>query len=313
MTMSVMSAGVACVAAGLAGGAGYNAFRWIEQMRQRARHRDTVRAADGNGAQARAVNGPGDARIIDMLVRQSIVAQRMDAPVSEALMRSPWFQRNARYAGLDGTVSEEGFCLTRVKLAAMGLGVGAIFGALFSVPLAAVLGLVGLYFGAAAPKRAIKHRIDWRTQQMERHLPEMLDVVAIGMRSGLSFDRSLQIYASRFPTFLANEFATAQRKWTSGLERRDEALRQLAASYDSAIFARVMESIIRSIRFGTSMVEGLEDVARESRVAYRTRRQEQVAKAPVKMMIPTGTLILPAMLILVMGPVLLEMVGGGIV
>ena len=45
-------------------------------------------------------------------------------------------------------------------------------------------------------------------------------------------------------------------------------------------------------------------------MAYRARRQEQVAKAPVKMMVPTGTLILPAMLIMVLGPVLLEMAGG---
>ncbi len=58
------------------------------------------------------------------------------------------------------------------------------------------------------------------------------------------------------------------------------------------------------------MVESLESAARESRMAYRARRQEQVAKAPVKMMVPTGTLILPAMLIMVLGPVLLEMAGG---
>ena len=38
--------------------------------------------------------------------------------------------------------------------------------------------------------------------------------------------------------------------------------------------------------------------------------EERVAKAPVKMMIPTGTLILPAMLLLVLGPVLLELMEG---
>ena len=38
--------------------------------------------------------------------------------------------------------------------------------------------------------------------------------------------------------------------------------------------------------------------------------EERVAKAPVKMMLPTGTLILPAMLLLVMGPILLELAGG---
>jgi tight adherence protein C len=60
------------------------------------------------------------------------------------------------------------------------------------------------------------------------------------------------------------------------------------------------------------MIDGLEAAARDARVSYRTARQEEVAKAPVKMMIPTGVLILPAMLILVLGPVLLELIGGGL-
>ena len=86
----------------------------------------------------------------------------------------------------------------------------------------------------------------------------------------------------------------------------------VARSYDSQIFKRIIETIIRSVRFGSSMVESLEEQSAEARLTYRTRREEQVAKAPVKMMIPTGTLILPAMLILVVGPVLLELMGGGL-
>lgn len=43
---------------------------------------------------------------------------------------------------------------------------------------------------------------------------------------------------------------------------------------------------------------------------HRAQVEERVAKAPVKMMVPTGTLILPAMLLLVLGPVLLELMEG---
>ena len=61
---------------------------------------------------------------------------------------------------------------------------------------------------------------------------------------------------------------------------------------------------------GATMADNLEDAAREARSGYKARRQEAVAKAPVKMMVPTGVLILPAMLMLVLGPVLLELAGG---
>lgn len=145
---------------------------------------------------------------------------------------------------------------------------------------------------------------------MERDLSEMLDVMALGMRSGLSFDRSLELYTDHFDALLAEAFRTAHRQWTCGLIARDEALRAVAASYDSPLLGRVVGNIVRSLRFGSALAGTLEDAAREARSGYKARKQEQVAKAPVKMMVPTGVLILPAMLMLVLGPVLLELAGG---
>ena len=55
------------------------------------------------------------------------------------------------------------------------------------------------------------------------------------------------------------------------------------------------------------MTELLIDLAQEARREYRALQQEKVAKAPVKMLLPTGALILPAMLLLVMGPIVLDL------
>ena len=52
----------------------------------------------------------------------------------------------------------------------------------------------------------------------------------------------------------------------------------------------------------------LEVLAAEVRATYRADMEEAVAKAPVKMLVPTAALILPAMLIVVMAPVLLEFI-----
>ena len=84
----------------------------------------------------------------------------------------------------------------------------------------------------------------------------------------------------------------------------------LAASCDSPLFARVVENRVRSLRCGSSRAEGLESAAAGARAVHRAQVEERVAKAPVKMMVPTGTLILPAMLLLVLGPVLLELMEG---
>ena len=213
-------------------------------------------------------------------------------------------------AGLEGQLGSAGFWETRVRLGLAGaLGGGAV-GLLVSGELGLIMALGGLALGWRALPRAIRQRERHRAEAMERDLSEMLDVVALGMRSGLSFDRSLQLYTEHFQTLLAASFRSAFRQWACGLASREEALRATAASYDSSLLGRVVENIVRSLRFGSTLADNLEDAAREARAAYRARKQEQVAKAPVKMMIPTGVLILPAMLMLVLGPVLLELAGG---
>lgn len=215
------------------------------------------------------------------------------------------------WAGLRSKISTAGFCEARVRLALVASVAFLVLGMIFSTELAMLGFVIGLLIGFNLPDMSIKKSAKLRRKEMESHLPEMLDVVALGMRSGLSFDSSLLIYTSHFDTSLSQEVELAQKKWTSGLERRDDALRALAKTYDSKLFSRCVETIVRSIRFGTQMAENLERAAAQARVVYRTSREEAVAKAPVKMMIPTGTLILPAMLIMVLGPVILELMQGG--
>ena len=100
------------------------------------------------------------------------------------------------------------------------------------------------------------------------------------------------------------------RQWDAGLASREDALRLLEAEYDSPLLARVVGSMVRSLRFGTSTADSLEAAAVEAREVHRSRMEEKVAKVAVKMMLPVGTLILPAMLLLVLGPVMLELMQG---
>ena len=231
-------------------------------------------------------------------------------PVKSNRYRERWFSRHVKVAGLESTLTQEGFAKAQVRLAFMGALAGALVGVVLSNELAIMLGLCGAAVGWLAVPFAIVGRERARADELERSLSEMLEVVALGLRSGLSFDRGLELYAQHFDSMLAHSCRLASQQWTCGLKTREEALRNLADSYASVLFSRVIENIIRSLRFGSSLAESLESSAADAREAYRTRKQEQVAKAPVKMMIPIGTLMLPAMLLLVVGPVLLELMEG---
>jgi len=223
---------------------------------------------------------------------------------------SVWYGAHKNTAGLGNLISLEGFCEAKLRGACLASLVCALCGMVFSNELAIIGLLGGAALGCAAPRWACAQEERMRADQLERELPQMLEVVALGLRSGLSFNRSLRLYHEHFSSPFAQGWASAQRQWELGLQTREEALRAFAASYSSVTCARVVETIIRSLYFGSSFAAQLEDAALRAREQHSAKREEQIAKAPVKMMIPTGTLILPAMLILVLGPVLLELIGG---
>ncbi len=252
-------------------------------------------------------------QVIRYLVRLSdLIALRQVSP-------GPWVGILCRFGRFDDIVARSGFAeeISREAfgeaMARLAFFAGAA-GGLVGLVLSDELGLLGAFLGAAwglrAPRRALRASCEARLADLERDLPELLEVVALGVRSGLSFDRSFELYVEHFESRLSRECASAMRSWTMGLAGREEALKALADSYGSALFSRVTSSVVRSLRFGTALGESLEQAAAEARSVHRSHVEERVAKAPVKMMIPTGTLILPAMLLLVLGPVLLELMGG---
>ena len=213
-------------------------------------------------------------------------------------------------AGCAKAITVSAFCEACTRLTIAGALAGVLFGALFSVELALLLGFAGACAGRAIPMAAVRKATRRRSVGAELHLSEMLEVVALGLRSGMTFDRSFALYGAHFDNEFAQSCAKAYRCWAIGLMSREDALHELAESYDCEQLTRVIDSIVRSLRFGSALAGILEEASTQSRAAYRATLEEKVAKAPVKMMLPTGTLILPAMLLMVMGPILLELANG---
>lgn len=143
---------------------------------------------------------------------------------------------------------------------------------------------------------------------LERHVPEMIDALALGMRAGMSFERAFRSYCFRFDDELALLCRQACLKWESGLVSRDDALLELGVASGVTSLERFASNAVRCLRFGSPMNRMLEALASEARGCYRAKMEEKVAKAPVKMLVPTAVLILPAMLIVVMAPVFLGFV-----
>jgi len=306
--------------AGLGAGA-FGACFAIAQIRrnQRERLRSAARQASSIGSPerlfARGLAGFGLAyarRLTRRLFAGSTkpLSPSVRAQRARATRAGSAFADASAAAGCDKDVSVAAFCEARTRLCFGGLAIGLIAGLLLSTELGLALGVVGGLAGARLPMWSVNWARRIRAAEAEEHLSEMLEVVSLGLRSGLTFDRSFELYGSHFDSEFANACAATQIRWSLGLATREEALRGLAASFDCEQLSRVVETSVRNLRLGTSLIASLDDAAVQSRAAWKAQLEEKVAKAPVKMMLPTGTLILPAMLLLVMGPILLELANG---
>lgn len=316
--------GAAAIAMGAAGCvAGALAAGTVVYLRAERHMRARRRAAalEAQGAGARDADEAGDLNSAVLRYAESLT-RRLYTGTTEPLVPSVRAKRaqdtrsGRRYleqalaAGCKKRISVMAYCEARARLACAGALLGALAGVLFSTELAVLLAVAGLLAGASLLPRSVASLRKSRGLCADKHLSEMLEVVALGLRSGLTFDRSFALYGSHFDNEFAQACASAHRKWSLGLMEREDALRELAASFDCPQLARVVDTVVRGLKFGSSITASLEEAAAQARAAYRTALEERVAKAPVKMMLPTGTLILPAMLLLVMGPVLLELAGG---
>ena len=244
---------------------------------------------------------------IELSSREAVLVN----PLSSLLV-SNWQSSKAQIerAGLESFISRNGMAATKLRLSLIGGASGALIGVFFSTLLAFVGLILGGLWGLTCLSRALKQEAQSRSFVAEKHLSQMIEIVILGLKSGMTFDRALGLFYRNFDGALSTSLALAQSQWAHGFIERSEGLRMVARSYDSTLFERLAENIIRSLRFGTSLAANLSLLASEARAVRKAKLEEKVAKAPVKMLLPVGTLILPAMLILIMGPIMLDLMQG---
>lgn len=213
-------------------------------------------------------------------------------------------------AGFHLSITVEGVSLCRLQSLVLGMAMGLVLGVSLSGLMAAIGCVAGALFGWNAPMWVLKRVRQERGYTMEQELGNLIEIVILGLRSGLSFDKAFSLYPHYFSSSLAETCALAQAQWTHGLISRSEGLAFIARSYDSSLLQRVTDSMERSLKFGTSLVDVLDAEVQESRAIRKAKMEERISKAPIKMLFPVGILILPAMLIYIMGPILLDLVTG---
>lgn len=174
------------------------------------------------------------------------------------------------------------------------------------VKVLATVGVAALFF--FAPDIWLSNRVAHRQAQIVRELPDMLDMLTISVEAGLGFDAALSKLVRNTEGALSEEFGRALQEVQAGSSRK-EALRALAERVQVTELAAFTAAITQADMFGISVAHVLHTQAGELRLRRRQRAEELAQKAPVKMVIPLVLCLMPATILVVLGPAAVKIAG----
>ncbi|HEX6777236.1 MAG TPA: type II secretion system F family protein [Ktedonobacterales bacterium] len=189
--------------------------------------------------------------------------------------------------------------LVTFLLAALGLAIGIVSGAsvLFDILILLLLGGLGFLL----PDLWLGSKVRQRRNQIQRALPDAIDLLSISVEAGLGFDAAMNRLVEKTRSELAYEFARVISEMRVGVPRRD-ALKSLADRTGVQDLSVFVTAIVQAEQLGASIVGVLRIQSNEMRIRRRQRAEVLAHQAPIKMLFPMAFLIFPPMFVVILGP-----------
>jgi tight adherence protein C len=208
-------------------------------------------------------------------------------------------------AGRPGNLTPEDFGAVRLVAAAVMAALGLLLGLLLANTVYLVVSLAaGAILGYYLPVLWLKQKVDARRSEIQKGLPDAMDLLVIAVDAGLGFDAALARVTDKYKNALSDEFAKVLREVSLGRPRL-EAMDEMGRSSGVEDLHNFIQAIIQSEQFGTGIGKILRIQADEMRRKRRQRAQEKAAQATLKMMLPMVGCIFPTLWIVLLGPAVL--------
>jgi tight adherence protein C len=155
------------------------------------------------------------------------------------------------------------------------------------------------------PKLYLKQTIQERQKEIEKSLPDVIDLLTVSIEAGLSFDGAMAKLVEKMSGVLVSEFAVVLKEMKMGVSKRD-ALKSMIERVPVANLITFVGAILQADQLGVSIGNVLRIQSTIMRQKRRQRASELAMKAPIKMLFPMVFFILPTIFIVLLGPVVLK-------
>ncbi len=232
-------------------------------------------------------------------------------PLAAGVKTPLWRGRKKRKiiaADLFGQINEDEFIAFKMLMGiifpVLGLGFSLLTKGQPSWWAVVLLALAGLFL----PDLWLKQQVDQRAKAIRRSLPPTVDLLALSVEGGMDFLVAMarMIQKSR-PSPLMQELSRMLKEVQLGALRED-ALRNLAQRCDVSELNTFVSILVQSARLGVPMRDILRSQS-DQMLTQRFQEAERLAgQASQKIIFPLILCIMPAVFLVIMGPVILKLI-----
>jgi tight adherence protein C len=292
----------------IAGAVGAAVFAVLSQLDERNMVRESLRQLDGY-----EVENQRDQQMLDPL-RDRALAPLLEGLTNVGRRLTPvgYVEKvRQKFVHMGNTSPQAVDRFLAIRVATV-VGAGFVFFFVFVVNITGLTGKMQLAAGTLlmlllliGPDSVLNRRVEERQHDIQRSLPDILDLLTISVEAGLGFEQALDRVITAVPGPLTEEFSRMLGETRAGAARA-EAMRALDERCDVPELRSFVLAIIQADTFGVSIGRVLRGQAEEMRIKRRQLAQERAQKAPVKMLIPMVFCIFPALFLVVLGPAMLS-------
>lgn len=209
-----------------------------------------------------------------------------------------------RVSGNPLKINPEELFVLQIAAALIGFLLGlvvAAFNTIQEIP-AFVIPLAFAALGFALPYAKHASLRDARAKDIQRHLPEALDLLQVVIATGSTMQPALRKVTGQIPdSFLREEFTRMNVELQAGVPL-ETCLASFARSNVSEEAAAFSSAMIQNQKLGADPTETLVAQAKLARSNQEARIERMIAKMMQTLTIPIATFMMPAFLLILLAP-----------